>query len=190
MIPFTLIGCNNNNSSPIEQSSVQEENNITFNVDKVEVMEGDTFQLTYTYNKKTSALAFFSSRDSSIATVDDNGLITGVKAGTTNVSLMIGKETAFITVNVTKYTAKEDLSIDLAKLEYSLNVGDEFVLPIKARLGSKEVEATYTYVTDNSGVYEINNNTIKAIKAGTGELLIKASYESYTASLGIKVIVY
>ena len=118
-IPFALFACNDN-SSVSEQTSVQEDGIITFNVDKVEIMEGDTFQLTYTYNKKTNALAFFTSRDTSVATVDDNGLITGVGEGSTNISLMIGKDSAFINVTVSKYTAKADLSISLPKTEFTL----------------------------------------------------------------------
>ena len=80
---------------------------VTLDVESLELTVGETHQLQATVapeNASYKAVSFTSS-DDAIATVDDDGLVTAVKAGTADItveSLMDGSKTAKCTLTVTE----------------------------------------------------------------------------------------
>ena len=79
---LSALGCSTN-------SDKDKVSNITLNDISLSIFEGDTYQLeakVFPENAKNKAL-IWESLDNSIATVDCNGLVTGVKDGLTDIKV-------------------------------------------------------------------------------------------------------
>ena len=101
LIPFLLVGCQQSNDSKENISIVPTDTYIRVDVDEIDLMEDFTYQIEVTIIKE-GTLVFYSSLDNSIATVSNTGLITGVEAGKTTVTIRGGRDTYVLNVNVTQ----------------------------------------------------------------------------------------
>jgi len=141
---------------------------IEFTVDGA---EGDRTALTFTSDKPT------------VATVSDDGMVTGVSAGTAHVTISYKELSVEATIKVTQR-------------EYKLTLSDTYlILPIN---GEKEVTATAYYgvteLTDaalswsssNPEVATIENGKITAVSSGNAEITVK--YENLVQSLQVSVV--
>lgn len=81
------------------------------NVTEKTITVGDTYQIDYTYSGNASALSF-KSRNTSVATVNSNGVVTAVAAG--NSSIVVSDGTTSKTVKITvKAATVKATSIDM-----------------------------------------------------------------------------
>lgn len=177
-----LAACSNNPTpTPVEYKVTISDNAIT-------LMEEFTCQLNATSTREGS-LIFWSSNDTSIATVDDTGLVKAIKAGTTAIVASSGTAVAACNITVIKYSAPSDFSISLKNNDLILNVNDEFTLPIKAMYGTNDVSnlVTYDFLYEDSSIASNNGLTIKALKEGETEIYITGQYDSMFAKLTVKL---
>ena len=101
---------------------------ITLNAESATLCIGDTFQayVESTIPEGANKQVYWESGNSEIATVDDNGLITGISEGITHISatsILVPGIIANIEIKVIK---KAPTAIGLNQSEVSLNVNDEF----------------------------------------------------------------
>ena len=87
----------------------------------------------------------WSSKDTSIATIDENGIITGKSIGTTTITGTYGRQTVSATVNVSDYI-KGDMNMN-GRLE-----AVDFILGLEYYIGK------YNPARDLSSVYDMNGN--------------------------------
>lgn len=185
VMPF-LLGCQNNQ----KQSSAPAEQYIQVNVEDLTLMEDETYQIQ-TNIIRTGTIVFYSSADESVATVSDSGLITAVKEGQTTITVRGGKDTYNIFVEVLPYQAKDSLQIVLEKESFTLEVGDEYVLPLQVKLGNEAIDnATLSFEFEHDNIVSVNGLTITALSVGTTKCLVTASYQQEEVSKGFNITVY
>lgn len=154
------------------------------------VMEDFTYQLEVEI-LKPGTLVFFSATDDNIATVSDEGLVTGVKEGSTTVHIRGGKDSLVVTVNVLPYQAPETLQIVSEQDSFILQKGDTFELPFVAKFGNTVIEnAIYTYDIENEDVVSIDNLSVTAKDVGSTKCIAKTSYNEIEATFLFTINVY
>ena len=164
---------------------------ITVNEDKIEVREGKTAQITSTMEGLT-----FKSSSNSVCTVDEKGVVTGVKAGTA-------------TITVSKEGNYKDAKVPVTVLEkegvVALNLYDGVLAPEDGaakynssysgewlRNFAKDTTLTYTFTSELAGKYDIqlglrgtiaDLSTVMAIKVNDADVAVSGSVDSSSASV-------
>ena len=183
-IPALLTGCGENSTpAPVAEHC------INVGINEVTLYEGDDFQIPIEVIKP--AIIICRSNNEEIATVNHEGLINAISAGETSISISGGADRYLIFVTVIKETSKSSLSINMPKNEFTLEVGDEYELPLKVKYGLEEIEEprlSYEYEVED--IISISNLTISAINAGTTKVVVTASYDDLEISEIFTVTVY
>lgn len=185
-IPFLLAGCGGSSSggdTPIAH-------NINVLVDEVTITEGKEFQIPIEIIKKT--IIVYHSNNEEIATISREGVITALKEGETSISITGGKNDHYLVfVTVLAETTKDALQIVMPKTQFTLELNDEFVLPLSVKLGNDEIKnATITYEYENEGIISITSLTVNALSVGTTKVVANATYSELEVSEIFTVTVY
>ncbi len=111
----------------------------------------------------------FKSTDESIATVNDEGVITGVKKGVTTITVR-SEENPNIKATVTVEVIKPVTSISLNKDNHTLNTGDTVAL-IATVLPEDANDTSFKWVTSDKNVATVSSSgVVTALKAGTATI--------------------
>ena len=154
---------------------------VTLSKTKLELNVGSSQKLTYTVKNNTSSISItWSSSNKSVATVDKNGNVKGVKAGTATI-------TATYTYNGTKYkktcsvTVKQSSStetpptVTLSKTSLELNVGSSQKLTYTVKNNSSNVSITWS--SNNTSIATVDKSgNVKGVKAGTTTIVLSYTY--------------
>ena len=187
-VPFILLGCNKSDTP--KPQPVEPDQHINVTVNEVTLEEDETYQIVVEIIKENT-IVFFSSNNKKVATVDRDGLVTAVSAGSTSINIRGGKDYYSLFVNVTPYQAKDSLQIVLTKKSYTLEVNDEFALPLVVKYGNNEVgDYTISYLYENSNIVSISNLVMTALATGTTKVVATATYNNQEASEIFTVTVY
>ena len=128
---------------------------ITVNQTAIEVREGKTAQIT----SSMEGLKFASSSNS-VATVDENGVVTGVKAGTCTITVSKDGNYKDAKVPVTVLEKEGIITLDLASgvvapeggfAEYNSSSSGFWL-----RNAKKDATLTYTFQAEKAGLYDLN----------------------------------
>lgn len=198
------IGCNDNKGGATTSESSVEETvsaDITLNTNKVGIYLGESFQLIPTVAEdKKGALVFWSVLNESVATVDDNGLVTAVGVGTTVCYAQCGETTVPCAITVYEKALTASFRLAMDKTQYALNVNDTYNLfsDVNVSFGDKVVtEYTLTGEVNGEATAQVTveNGELKAGDvAGTAELLLTVTAtidgNTYTDQQMITVNVY
>ena len=142
-------------------------------IEKIDLDYNEQYQLTWEITPTDADQeVIFESNDSKIASVDEKGLITAHKYGTTIIKIISSRDhSKFTSVEINVSGDKTtDLIIDTDEIE--LKVGEEYhlnytILPLTAYQGCDIM------ITDDSGIEYNNDNTVLAKKAGEYEIEFK-----------------
>lgn len=186
LTPFLLMGCNK--QKPSQESQVSDEY-INVLTQEIEIMEDESYQIQVEILRK-GTIVFYSSSNDSIASVSDEGLVTGVSSGETAITVRGGKTSYVIPVLVTPYQAKDSLQIVLDKDAFTIAQNDEYVLPLTTKVGNDEVNAELSYEIEDNTIISITDKTIKGLKVGTTRCLVTATYFEEEVSKSFTVTVY
>ena len=138
----------------------------------VNLKEGETRQLAITSNDEFT----FDVTNPEILTVDETGLITAKKEGTTTIIVTSTYDldmSITITVNVAKL-----ITIDVSKSDYVLVVGDTETLDISSNDG-------LSYVSGNTGIVTVNSEGVLTA-VGFGETIVRIT-STYDTEVSIEV---
>ena len=164
---------------------------VTVNETAIEVREGKTAQITSTMEGLT-----YASANRQIATVDENGLVTGVKAGET-------------TITVSKEGNYKDAKVAVKVLEkegiIALNLGDGVIAPEGGaepynssysgewlRNFAKDATLTYKFQAEKAGLYDIqlglrgaiaDLSTVMAIKVNDADVAVAGAVNSNSSAV-------
>ena len=140
---------------------------ITADQDEIEVREGKTAQIT---SSAFDGLTY-KSANTSIATVDKNGLVTGVKAGTTKITVSKEGNYRDLEIPVTVLEKEGIINLDLSTGVVAPDGGIE-VYPgsngVRLRKFTKDATLTYTFESEMAGFYDIQ---LRASNANIAETL-------------------
>ena len=146
---------------------------ISARVDQVYVGKKATVKVT-AYG--VSGTAKFKSSNTKVATVNSKGVITGKKAGTTKITVTVGKYHKDLTVKVKKP------SFSLVKSSANLKKGKKVTIKVKAAPASK-----VTYKSSNTKVATVNSKgVVTAKKKGTAKITVKCNGITKTFKVTVK----
>ena len=179
-------------SSQSEQTSQNDSGSAGVEITQsgVEVSVGESVQLE-TIVENENIFLFWSVRDENIATVSDEGLVTGVAEGQTICYVSYGSETAMCLVKVLPEKAKPLLSAYSPYQEEGIKifVGDAFNPAITVKLGDSVFEdAQIEYVVTGSSV-RVEDGILIADGVGNATVAVKVTYGEQMVQLSLSVAV-
>ena len=159
---------------------------ISLNKTSVTLNKGATDNLTVSYNPTNttdSKTVTWSSGNTSVAKVDQNGKITAVNKGTTTITAKVGSKTASCNV-----TVKVPLTgISLNKTTLALNRGVTETLTVNYNPSDTTDSKTVTWSSENTSVAKVDQNgKITAVDVGTTNILAKVGSKTASCSVTVK----
>lgn len=139
-------------------------------VDKITVNKDETFQLKVKNVLKDDVFTY-SSNNENVATIDQEGLITGVHAGKTTI---IVKESDGRTVKATVEVKSDEVLIESISLNpATIAIGE--TLTLKPVYTPANALAIFKYSTSNEKIVEVDENgVVTGIKAGTATISVES----------------
>ena len=156
---------------------------ITFSRESISLFLNDTYQVNCSLSgftdEEKETLTWVSS-DTHVATVNSTGFITANNVGPATVSASIGEYSASLAV-----TVMSDDEIPYFTCIENLETYKNEVLSFNENTKFKgvDVEATYSYVSNDSSVVLVEGTTVTAVGKGKADVTITSSYKGYLSSL-------
>ena len=162
---------------------------ITVNPIVTTISEGETATLNITVSPEdaTDISVTWSSSDDSIATVNTNGLVTGVGAGSVTITVTTtdGSFTAESTITVNIPVS----AITVTPSDISVSVGDSATLTTEIS-PSNATDNSVTWSSSDNGIATVNvNGVVTAISAGTANISVTTTDGNFTDESIITVLV-
>ena len=159
---------------------------ITLDKYYLELTEGETGTITATVkpDNATNKTVTWSSNNPLIASVDQNGTVTGQAEGTTTITAKAGGKTATCTVTVKKgVVAVESITLDITSA--ILNTGETLTL-IATVKPDNATNKTVTWSSNNTSSATVDQNgKITAMGGGTATITAKAGDKSATCAVTV-----
>lgn len=129
----------------------------------------------------------FTSSDSNVASVDVNGLVTGVSAGTATITATAVSANGTIskTIDITvKAIAVTSVSLDTSAITVQVGKSQTLVATVSpTNATNKEL----IWSTSDSSIATVNNGAVKGVSAGTAIITVKTVDGNKTASATVAV---
>ncbi|MDE6426929.1 MAG: Cna B-type domain-containing protein [Ruminococcus sp.] len=139
---------------------------------------------TQTLNVNRTGKITYSSSKTSIATVNENGVVTAIAKGSTIITATCGSEKATIEITVT-----DKPTVSLENNSITMTLGGSTVKLQPTMSGDNSTEATYSYSVNNGVVAISNDGTITAMTAGTAVITVTATLNGETSTATATVTV-
>jgi uncharacterized protein YjdB len=161
---------------------------ITLDKTELNLVEGQTATITATVSpdNATNKVVTWRSRSTAVATVDANGNVTAVAAGTTMIIASADGEMAFCDITVTAGTVAIE-SVSLNKSTLSLEEGTSETLTATVN-PSNATDKSVTWSSSNSAVATVDaNGKVTAVAAGEAEITVTTTDGAKTATCAVTV---
>ena len=163
---------------------------ISLNKTSLAMLEGESESLsaTITPAEATNKKLVWSSDKTDIATVDDNGKVTALKAGTATITVTTedGGKTATCQLTVTAKTIAVE-SVALNKSELTLVEGETETLSATV-LPENATNKKVTWKSDKTEIATVDDNgKVTALKAGTATITVTTEDGEKTATCAVTV---
>jgi uncharacterized protein YjdB len=160
---------------------------VSLNTTYSDLSVGNTLKLTATVSPSNAENknVTFTSSDTSIATVDNEGNVKGLKSGVVTITATTKDQakTAICTINV---LSNKVTGISLDKTSYILTVGDSLAITPKIT-PSSATNTKYTVTSSNTEVVSVDSNILYANKEGEATVTFKTADGGYTTQAKIVV---
>lgn len=154
---------------------------ITLNKQSAELYVGEEETIVATIIPQGTKSATFASSDETIATVDNNGKVVAIKAGSATITATVDKITAQCTVTV--YNKATAIALDIQSIDmYS---GETHTLVVTATPSEGIRKASFATLDEKVAMVD-ENGVITAV--GAGSTTITATLDDVTASVTVTVI--
>ncbi len=171
-------------STPVPTPSTKPQiEKLVISNNKLSVKVGEIKKIEYRIEPSNGEIKSinWSSSNTSVATVDSNGNVTGKKNGSAEVTLningnLIGKITINVNPKITGINLKSSSSI-------SLKVGNTSQISVETIPSNSGVKITYS--SNNNHVTVSNTGLIKAVSSGASVITIKA--DTHTKTINVTV---
>lgn len=155
---------------------------------ELKLTEGDSETLTATVkpDDATDKTIIWSSSDTEIVSVDENGKVTAIKEGTAIIIAIAGDKQAYCSVTVAKRVIEVE-SVTLNKTELFLEKGDSETLLATVN-PDDATNKTVTWSSSDDGIVSVNQEgKITAIKGGEATITASASGKSATCVVTVLI---
>ncbi len=197
-IDIIEITCSNNQCKPVnpandggnnKPSGTVGINSISFSQNKASVKVGE--KLTLMVIIKPSSLASskltWKSSDSSIATVDSNGIVKGLKKGTVTITVTTANgKSAICVLNVTGENVNvEEIKLNTNKSEIKVGNSEQIIATVSP---SNATNRNLTWTSSDPSVAKVDSNgVVTGLKEGTVTITV-TSADGKTSSCTVNVI--
>jgi uncharacterized protein YjdB len=159
---------------------------VSLNIEKLSLFTNQTFQAIATVipSNASNKIVSWASSNSSIATVDSNGLIRGIANGLANISVLTqdGAKTASIAVGVTTRVTGVTIQPTL-----SLRKGESFTL-VSTVFPESASNKNLLWITNNVSVATVNSKgTVKGIKVGSATITVRTVDGNFMSMCNVTV---
>jgi hypothetical protein len=142
----------------------------------VNIYDQITLQLTGT---KEGAAISFTSDDTSVATVNNDGVVIGLTVGRTTITAVMNEKTATCTIIVSSSMAVPSFSTEMTRI--SLLPGGTYQVNLIAKHLNESIEAEIDFESGNISVATVSpSGKITAVSVGLSTVTITASYRGFT----------
>ena len=152
-----------------------------------EVTEGEKITLTATVSPEnaTNKTVTWSSSDEKVATVDENGVVTGVKAGNVTITAKAGEQSA--TVDITVNAKVIDVTgVEITSTVTSVIVGEKITLEAKVN-PDNATNKNVTWSSSDEKVATVDEKgVVTGVKAGITTITAKVGEKSATMEITVK----
>ena len=169
---------------------------VSLNKSSLSIVAGNSASLTATVSPSNAAnkSVTWSSSDTSVATVDSYGKVTGKKVGTAKITVKTndGGFTKTATVNVISSSGSSNTNVGvtgltLDKTSVTLTAGS--MVTVKATVTpATAVGRVVSWSSSNTAVATVSNGTIKGIKGGTATITASVGGKSATVKVTVNEI--
>ncbi len=173
--------------------------NITLDKTEITLTEGETQQLTATVSPSnaTNKTVTWTSSDENVATVNEEGLVTAVKAGTATITAKAGEKTATCTVTVNEKVVEEEPKpeeptvvpvTEITLNQSTLDLEVEETATLTATVSPEDAtDKAVTWTSSDENVATVNEEgLVTAVKAGTATITAKAGEVTATCTVTVK----
>lgn len=163
---------------------------VSLNKQTLSLVEGDSETLTATVipSNATNKAVSWKSSDASVASVDNSGKVTAVKAGSATITVTTtdGSKTATCSVTVTAKTIEvNDVGLDKSEMEMVAGNSYQFTVTLKPDNAS---DKTLSWSSSDENVATVDNSgKVTAISEGKVTITVKTSNPAQSASCDITV---
>ena len=183
MTLLSAVGCGEKEPPVISVSGV------SINQTNITVKEGESQSLSATVSPSDAQnkAVSWSSSNSSVATVDNSGRVTGVKAGSATITVTTsdGGKTATCSVTVeAKIINVSGVTLDNAKLE--IPVGGEATLAATVA-PADATDKSITWTSSDEAVAKVSGGKVTAVAAGKATITVKTTDGGKTATCEVTV---
>ena len=177
----TIITANvNGKTASCEVTVPQILTGVSLNQTAITIENGDTYQLEATSSYRT--VYNWSSSNTSVATVDSNGLVTAVGPGSAVISVAQGEYGATCAVIVTQKLT----GISLSSSSLTLNEGASSTLTVSYSPSNTTDNKTVTWISSDTSVATVSNGKVTAVKAGSTTITATVGSYSKTCTVTVK----
>lgn len=140
-----------------------------------------TLKATVKPDNATDKTVTWASSKPDIATVDNNGKVTGVNNGIASVTATSGGKSASCKVNVVVKVK----SITLSQTSATIAVGQEPLTLTATISPDNAADKTITWTTSDASVATVNNGKVTAVNIGTATITAKAGDKTATCDITV-----
>lgn len=172
---------------------------VSLNADQVQLSMNDQnkktadLDVTYTPEKPTDVdRVEWASSDNTVATVDDNGIVTAVKGGKATITVTVTNEDGEkFTDTAEIYVSELSFDLDGQSLNVQGTAGTTLGSLAVTNTGADITPVTYTFTSSNSDVMSVNaNGEITLVGNGSATITIQASNGvTFTVTYNVRILV-
>lgn len=190
LVVLTMSACSKDDPEPNPTPSKVSVTGVTLNKTTASIEAGKTETLTATVApaNATDKSVMWESSDNTIATVSAIGLVTGIKAGTVNITVKTtdGSKTANCTITVTPAPINVT-GVTLNKTTTSIEVGKTETLVATVN-PTDAIDKSVTWESSDNTVATVSaTGVVTAIKTGTATITVKTTDGLKTATCIVTV---
>ena len=150
------ITTHNGISNSLEITVAEAPTELTFPEGDISIGQGDSRTLSYTFNEGAAGQVYFTSSDTTIATVDASGKVKALQAGevTITASTYVEGVTAECKVRVIPAPTAVYLSAD----HWTIGIGEK--LQLEASLVPEDAATTLTYISGQPAIASVDENGV------------------------------
>lgn len=156
---------------------------IKLNKSKLTIKKGKKATLKATLSPKTSTDSLvWKSSNKKVATVTSKGVVKGIKAGKTTITVKAGKKTAKCVVTVKAIKAT---SVKLNKKKVTTNIGKQVTLKLTVK--PSNTTDTIKWSTSNKKVATVKDGVVTTVGKGTATITAKVGSKTVKCKIIVKV---